>query len=81
MVNNYFSQLFRKYSQQIIYSGSAAVEVVENKEREESDSDSDDEDTDSKSFIPCSQEATMVHGNKAVTALNLDPSGARLASG
>lgn len=45
----------------------------------ESDSESDAED--SQVFIPHSQEATMIHGNKAVTALNLDPSGARLATG
>ncbi|KAL3284771.1 hypothetical protein HHI36_018914 [Cryptolaemus montrouzieri] len=52
------------------------------REDEKNDSDSADEDEDSeKYFIPCSQEATMIHGTKAVTALNLDPSGARLASG
>lgn len=41
---------------------------------------STEDDTDHY-FIPCSREISMVHGTKAVTALNLDSSGARLASG
>ncbi|CAH0546369.1 unnamed protein product [Brassicogethes aeneus] len=54
----------------------------EEKKEENSDSnDSDEEETTDKLFIPCAQEAAMVHGNKAVTALSVDPSGARLASG
>ncbi|XP_044767124.1 gastrulation defective protein 1 homolog [Coccinella septempunctata] len=57
--------------------GNPAPKTEEDKDEE----DSDNEDIDSKTFVPCSQEATLVHGNKAVTALNLDPSGARLASG
>lgn len=32
-------------------------------------------------FIPLSNETEMVHGTKAVTAIGVDPSGARLASG
>lgn len=32
-------------------------------------------------FIPILNEAEMVHGTKAVTAISVDPSGARLASG
>ncbi|KAJ3663522.1 hypothetical protein Zmor_007776 [Zophobas morio] len=47
---------------------------------EDSDSESEDEEPDVH-FIPCSNEATMTHGNKAVTAISVDPSGARLASG
>lgn len=48
------------------------------------DSDDDDDETntdDTRIFIPCSNETSMTHGNKAVTALCVDPSGARLASG
>lgn len=47
-----------------------------NDEKEDSDTDLGDE-----LFIPCSEEAQMTHGTKAVTALCVDPSGARLASG
>lgn len=43
-------------------------------------SDSDNE-TEGGMFIPCTHEAVMTHGNKAITALSADPSGARLASG
>lgn len=32
-------------------------------------------------FVPCSHEVTMNHGSKAVTAISVDSSGARLASG
>ena len=47
------------------------------------DSDySDDDDTDDSplSKIPFSHEVNLTHGNKAVAALALDPSGSRLAS-
>lgn len=47
----------------------------------DSDSDSSDEDTVDQLFIPCSHETKMSHGSKAVTAISVDPSGARLASG
>lgn len=47
----------------------------------DSDSDSNEEDTIDELFIPCSHEAQMTHGSKAVTAISVDPSGARLASG
>lgn len=44
--------------------------------------ESDDEsENDNELFIPLTHEATMKHGNKAITALSVDPSGARLASG
>ncbi|KAF5296153.1 hypothetical protein FQA39_LY12607 [Lamprigera yunnana] len=48
------------------------------KTRENSDSDTEE---DVSLLIPCSHEAIMNHGNKAITALSSDPSGARLASG
>lgn len=51
-----------------------------NSDDSESDSD-EDNDTDNKHFIPMSEQTSMRHGNKAVTALTVDPSGARLASG
>ncbi|CAG9855613.1 unnamed protein product [Phyllotreta striolata] len=56
------------------------------KEKKESTANSDDSDEegsyeDNNLFIPCTHETQMVHGNKAVTALSVDPSGARLASG
>ncbi|CAH1119828.1 unnamed protein product [Phaedon cochleariae] len=46
-----------------------------------SDDDSEDDKEDDSLFIPCSHEAQMTHGTKAVTAISVDPSGARLASG
>ncbi|CAG9840345.1 unnamed protein product [Diabrotica balteata] len=57
-------------------------EIIKEKESKHSDS-SDEEDAvkDDSLFIPCSHETQMTHGTKAVTALCVDPSGARLASG
>ncbi|XP_057661249.1 gastrulation defective protein 1 homolog [Diorhabda carinulata] len=54
-----------------------------NDKKVESDaSDEEAEETvDNNLFIPCTHETQMIHGTKAVTALCLDPSGARLASG
>ncbi|XP_063976975.1 gastrulation defective protein 1 homolog [Diachasmimorpha longicaudata] len=46
--------------------------------------DSDDSDSDDLSLvdkIPCSHEVLMSHGIKAITAVAVDPAGARLASG
>lgn len=54
------------------------------KPKTNSESDEDDEEEQSNKdeiFIPCSHEASMTHGTKAVTAMCVDPSGARLASG
>lgn len=48
---------------------------------EDNEKGSDDSDQEDELFIPSSHEVSMHHGNKAVTALNVDPSGARLASG
>lgn len=47
----------------------------------EDDVEDEEETDDGTVFIPCSHEASMTHGTKAVTALCVDPSGARLASG
>uniref|UniRef100_A0AAR5Q082 WD repeat-containing protein 55 homolog n=1 Tax=Dendroctonus ponderosae TaxID=77166 RepID=A0AAR5Q082_DENPD len=47
----------------------------------DSDSDSDEDISANKHFIPMRADTSMKHGNKAVTALTVDPSGARLASG
>ncbi|KAF5307844.1 hypothetical protein FQR65_LT18316 [Abscondita terminalis] len=48
---------------------------------DEVNSDSDNEIEEGGVFIPCSHEAFMTHGTKAITALSADPSGARLSSG
>ncbi|VEN41924.1 unnamed protein product [Callosobruchus maculatus] len=53
-------------------------EAEKNESAEESDDNPED---DIKLLIPCSHEVQMVHGTKAVTAISVDPSGARLASG
>lgn len=47
----------------------------------ESDDSFEENIESSEYFIPFSNEAEMVHGTKAVTAISVDPSGARLASG
>lgn len=47
----------------------------------ESDDSFEENIESSEYFIPSSNEAEMVHGTKAVTAISVDPSGARLASG
>ena len=52
-------------------------------EEEEEDSDDSDDYVEEtlESKIPKSHECKMVHGEKAITALTIDPSGSRLASG
>lgn len=53
-------------------------------DEDDDDDDEDDDDekeTDLVSRIPCTHQVSMTHGNKAVTAIAADPSGARLASG
>ncbi|KAI4471487.1 gastrulation defective protein 1-related [Holotrichia oblita] len=60
------------------------TENMDNKEKlhgSESDSGDDEEDNENDKFLPLTSETSMKHGNKAVTALCVDPSGARLASG
>nr|XP_023015851.1 gastrulation defective protein 1 homolog [Leptinotarsa decemlineata] len=59
-------------------------EKIKKKGHSDEDEDSDDYEEDTQSdglFIPCSHETQMIHGTKAVTAMSVDPSGARLASG
>lgn len=55
----------------------------QNIDKKESDDEDEEEEEikDETTLIPCSHEASMTHGTKAVTALCVDPSGARLASG
>lgn len=55
-----------------------AINVDENKD---SDDDLEVNVENSEFFIPIANETEMVHGTKAVTAISVDPSGARLASG
>ncbi|KAJ8955965.1 hypothetical protein NQ314_006814 [Rhamnusium bicolor] len=59
------------------------TELKQQKEKNDSDTDeSEEEDSQiDQLFIPCSHETQMTHGTKAVTAISVDPSGARLASG
>lgn len=54
-------------------------EKTKSKSADNSDEDSDTEEDEF--FIPCSHEVAMTHGHKAVAAMSVDPSGARLASG
>lgn len=59
-------------------------EIPKAKTSEDSEDDEDEDEVDPNektAFIPSSSETSMTHGNKAVTALCVDPSGARLASG
>lgn len=56
--------------------------LVTNTNDENNGNDSLEENVDTGDyFIPLSNETEMVHGTKAVTAIGVDPSGARLASG
>jgi WD40 repeat protein len=49
---------------------------------DDSDSDDDSDDDDNPiSKIPCTHEVALTHGTKTVSALGMDPAGARLASG
>ena len=67
-------------------SKSSAREKVsdddDGEEEEDDDEEVDDEVEETlESKIPKSHECKMVHGDKAITALTIDPSGSRLASG
>ena len=53
----------------------------EEEDDDDDDDDDDDEEETLESKIPKSHECKMVHGEKAITALTIDPSGSRLASG
>lgn len=59
----------------------SADKLAEKKLKSGSDGDTSEEEDADELFIPCSHEAQMTHGSKAVTAISVDPSGARLASG
>lgn len=62
--------------------GPPIPEMMKTKKQSSSESDSsEDEDNESNFKIPCSHQVSMSHGRKAVTAIAVDPSGARLASG
>ncbi|XP_068624955.1 gastrulation defective protein 1 homolog [Battus philenor] len=66
--------------------GSSKVTRKENEEDSDEDSydelsGSDDEETSFEKKIPNTHEVEMLHGTKAVIALAVDPSGARLATG
>lgn len=57
---------------------------TENKDVESSDEESEDTDDDEDNLVkklPTSHECQMNHGDRPVTALAIDPSGARLVSG
>uniref|UniRef100_A0A8C7E1Q9 WD repeat-containing protein 70 n=1 Tax=Naja naja TaxID=35670 RepID=A0A8C7E1Q9_NAJNA len=50
-------------------------------EEDDDDDDDDDDESDPVKKIPDSHEITLHHGTKTVSALGLDPSGARLITG
>ncbi|XP_041041175.1 WD repeat-containing protein 70 [Carcharodon carcharias] len=54
---------------------------IETDDEEEDDEEEDDEDEKPVKRIPDSHEITLTHGKKTVSALGLDPSGARLVTG
>lgn len=54
----------------------------QNKKEDDDDDDSmSDDDEEEKLVLPLTKDITFKHGTKAVTALAIDPAGARLASG
>ncbi|CAL8321796.1 unnamed protein product [Lota lota] len=61
------------------YTGSTAQEDEDDEEDEEDQGEDDDDNPVKK--IPDTHEITMQHGTKTVSALALDPSGARLVTG
>ncbi|XP_070780724.1 WD repeat-containing protein 70 [Enoplosus armatus] len=66
------------------YSGSTAQSDEDDDEGEAQDEDDDDDDDDDDNpvkKIPDTHEITLQHGTKTVSALGLDPSGARLVTG
>ncbi|KAG1683997.1 WD repeat-containing protein 70 [Nymphon striatum] len=48
---------------------------------EDDDDDDDDSDSESEFYIPASHELILQHGNKMISAIGLDPAGARMATG
>ncbi|XP_076876885.1 WD repeat-containing protein 70 [Brachyhypopomus gauderio] len=67
------------------YSGVAADDEDhanrDAEEEEEEEEEDDDDDDDPVKKIPDTHEITLQHGTKTVSALGLDPSGARLVTG
>lgn len=65
------------------FIGPQVPEMILNRQTEKDDSDDNIEENIETNdyFIPVSNETEMVHGTKAITAISVDPSGARLASG
>ncbi|KAM7392879.1 hypothetical protein PAMA_007813 [Pampus argenteus] len=61
------------------YTGSTAHSDEDDEEEEAQDDDDDDDNPVKK--IPDTHEITLQHGTKTVSALGLDPSGARLVTG
>lgn len=54
---------------------------IKNVDNEDDDEDDDESEENMKESIPQSLEITLAHGDKSVSALTLDPSGARLVTG
>lgn len=54
---------------------------MKTKKKDDANVSDDSEEEVDEMFIPSTHECSMHHGNKAITALSVDPSGARLASG
>lgn len=54
---------------------------IADRNKESDDDDVEEHVESSEFFMPIANETEMVHGTKAVTAISVDPSGARLASG
>ncbi|XP_029024081.1 WD repeat-containing protein 70 [Betta splendens] len=63
------------------YTGSTAVSGDEDEGDAQDDDDDDDDDDNPVKRIPDTHEITLQHGTKTVSALGLDPSGARLVTG
>ncbi|XP_061590150.1 WD repeat-containing protein 70 [Cololabis saira] len=62
------------------YTGSTAHSDDDDDDEREDDDDDDDDDNPVKR-VPDTHEITLQHGTKTVSALGLDPSGARLVTG
>lgn len=61
--------------------GPPIPQMLPDQTNEKDDSDIEESIEFGDYFLPISNETEMVHGTKAVTAISVDPSGARLASG
>uniref|UniRef100_A0A8D2ZKN4 WD repeat-containing protein 70 n=1 Tax=Scophthalmus maximus TaxID=52904 RepID=A0A8D2ZKN4_SCOMX len=63
------------------YTGSTAHSDDEDDDDDDQESEDDDDDDNPVKKIPDTHEITLQHGTKTVSALGLDPSGARLVTG